>query len=41
MLPFLNFLQELGDSVAYAPFFEDLRLLDLQRAKQVGSKQLV
>lgn len=27
--------QELGDSVAYAPFFEDLQLADLQHARQL------
>ncbi len=38
MCCFSRSVQELGDSIAYAPFFEDLKMLDLQHAKQVTHK---
>lgn len=31
-------VQELGDALAYQPLFTDLKLLDLQHARQVGGR---
>lgn len=32
--------QELGDALAYQPLFNDLKLLDLKHARQVGAAAL-
>ena len=37
MLRLLLCVQELGDSAAYAPLFQDLKVPDLQHARQVST----